>query len=389
MQLYSIPYLLLILWFVLLSIKEVSSRSNEDLEKKLRLCCIISYVLFFGFRGLIATDWLSYYPWFENLDIKNLFNIGYWKSHNNLISFEAGFTIYSMILKKVSDNYFFFQFISTCLDVLVLNYFLRKYSPYYVLGFLVFFVFQGIGYSTNLLRNVKSLMLFLLSIQFLLQRKPLYYFSLNILGMLFHSSAILYLPLYFFVHRNWPRSILIASFIIGNFIFFFNIDIVKGLMIDAIRLLGGKYELLGERYLSGQEKVISVGYFERILTCLLVIFNYKKLISLRKEMPFFLNIYTLYFTFYYFFSGIEIISLRLSILFIFSYWVIWPSIYKIIALKKNKQLFLLFIFIFSFFKVNGITNNIFYRYGNIIWKAESFETRKNVFYRSYHKLKKD
>lgn len=56
--------------------------------------------------------------------------------------------------------------------------------------------------SVNVMRNMKSISFFYLSIPFLIQRKALPYFILNLIGFGFHTSSIVYFPLYFILTRS-------------------------------------------------------------------------------------------------------------------------------------------------------------------------------------------
>lgn len=375
----SFPYLIFIFCYILLALVDLRYGQDADVRKKVRYGCIALFLFFIGLRGFIGTDWYSYYYIFGKTP-RIFEGIADYALTDR--SFEPGYLFYSSFFKTIIPDYHFFVFASALIDVLILDFFLRKYVSYYALGFLVFFVFEGLGLS-DLLRNVRGLTFFLLSLPYLEQRKPLPYFSLNLFGLLFHASSILYLPLYFVLHKAWPRKMLIAIFILGNLFFFAHAGIVKPIIMTVTDLLGGKYTLLAENYLEGVfgevSKGLSIGYLERIFTCLLVIVFYNKLIGLRASNRLFINLYMLYFASYFFFADVAVIAIRLALLFICSYWVLWPALYQVMIIQSNRRLFLAFIFVFALLKINGITHGPLWRYDNLLWGVQSYDERSEIF----------
>ena len=106
---YSIPYLILVLYFVLLIILEaIINKQEASLNRNktiIRWASIGGLLFFFGFRGLIGWDWFHYYPEFE--EIPNLFHF---RSDVFESSFyNRGFTLYISFIKIFSNNYFFFS----------------------------------------------------------------------------------------------------------------------------------------------------------------------------------------------------------------------------------------------------------------------------------------
>lgn len=68
-SLYTIPYLLV---FILLYILSVRERNGTISKQKSLLICVITFIIFFCFRGFVGWDWMNYYPIFKNVD--NLFH---------------------------------------------------------------------------------------------------------------------------------------------------------------------------------------------------------------------------------------------------------------------------------------------------------------------------
>ena len=72
---YSVPYLLLSLSLLFLSLNELGKLHVID-KKNSRYIAFILMLFFIGFRGHIKTDFINYYPYFNNLPIITDLKIG-------------------------------------------------------------------------------------------------------------------------------------------------------------------------------------------------------------------------------------------------------------------------------------------------------------------------
>ena len=157
--LYSIPYLTIAV--LLLSLSNFEWKKQT---KKITITFVfIILLVFWGLRGHLYTDYISYYPFFQR--IPDITKLNWRYIVNN--EFEAGFVIYSSIIKTICPNYYFWVFVNSLIDLLILTHFFKRYSNSTLWSYIFFFGFMGLTIEINLLRNVKSIMLFLLSIPFL------------------------------------------------------------------------------------------------------------------------------------------------------------------------------------------------------------------------------
>jgi hypothetical protein len=212
----------------------------------------------------------------------------------------------------------------------------------------------------NLLRNSKSIILFLISIQYIIKRNFTKYIILNIIGCFFHTSSILYLPLYFFLNKAIPRPLVFIIFLIGNVIFLLDIKWLKNILLLISNISDYRLFLLIQKYLENDYYSrgwgIGLGYFERLMFLLLVLFFQNKLMKISKNNIIFINLAFIYWLLYLYCSELYIIMRRIPMLFICSYWIIFPRIYGLIS-KQKKYIFILLLLIYSFWKLslnNGI-----------------------------------
>ena len=346
---------------------------NERKKHMLFVFSIILLIGFLGLRGFIGWDWWAYYPSYNNLP--------------NGFNYEIGYEIWSNIFYKIGLSYHHFTFINTVADILILAYVLKKYSKYPIFSMFLFLAVQGLSFEVDLLRNAKAVLLFIISIQFIKERKIIPFLILNILGMTFHMSSVIYLPMYFILNRNYSRKIVLPLIILGNIYYLFDtklfIHILEYMSSILPAAVGGKIT----SYLSiiPQNYKLPVGtlYFERLVTFIMVFFFLHKEKNHReKENPYSLimeNSFYIFYLIFLFTSEFFIASTRIGILFIYANWFLWGDIIENLRDTKIKAaVFLIAVLIggnriYNHFDFNG--NKILYRYENIITDHKSYEEK--------------
>ena len=346
---------------------------NERKKHMLFVFSIILLIGFLGLRGFIGWDWWAYYPSYNNLP--------------NGFNYEIGYEIWSNIFYKIGLSYHHFTFINTVADILILAYVLKKYSKYPIFSMFLFLAVQGLSFEVDLLRNAKAVLLFIISIQFIKERKLIPFLILNILGMTFHMSSVIYLPMYFILNRNYSRKIVLPLIILGNIYYLFDtklfIHILEYMSSILPAAVGGKIT----SYLSiiPQNYKLPIGtlYFERLVTFIMVFFFLHKEKNHReKENPYSLimeNSFYIFYLIFLFTSEFFIASTRIGILFIYANWFLWGDIVENLRDTKIKAaVFLIAVLIggnriYNHFDFNG--NKILYRYENIITDHKSYEEK--------------
>jgi hypothetical protein len=343
-----------------------------------------------GFRGFVYTDWQGYYIYYEQCPS---FFAGFFKVNQFIIELadnfpymERGFLLYLLFCKTISANYFFLQIFSFLIDFFILFFFFKRFIPHQIIfGFLLYILFSGFMVEFNLLRNSKAIMIFLISLKYINQRKIVKYILLNILGSLFHVSAVLYLPLYF-INRKFSRKIILFLFILGNLIFILQLQWCKFILLSIASLFSSRLSILLEMYLSwdktSQPYGITIGYLERFFSFIIIYYYSNSLYKKDKSNLIFINFYFLYSFIFLFFSEITILLDRVAILFIFPYWILYPRIYDLLS-RKYKQVFLLILLFYGCLKMAG-NNNIMTIYDNILFGNKSYNERKYLmrFYKN-------
>ncbi len=378
---YSIPYMVYFAFLLLLMFYEFELINRKQNISVVRVLCILGFLFFFGLRGFVYTDWANYYSYFKDLPTEwNQYKLAHFYSQWNM---EVGFNIFSMLVKRICPDFFFWQFISSLIDVLLLNAIFKRYPKYYTLGFIFFFLFNGIIIEINLMRNVKSILLFFYSIRYIEEKKILPYILFNLLGLTFHFSSLIYIPLYFVLNKKIPLIAIWITFIVGNIIYLLQIEYIAPTIMAIAELIGGKVWEITETYFTNNFYMngygITIGYIERVFSFILFFVLYNKIIENNpKYGRIFLNLYFIYFACFSFLAEAAILTDRIPMLFICAYWILYPEVYSLLKVKLGKPIFLIILILYGTMKLSR-NNTIFHKYENVLFGVESYERKvKNL-----------
>lgn len=396
---YAIPYFIVMMILFFACIPITNNHNNigyKYWQREQNFICALLFLLFFGFRGFIATDSLAYYKYYKELPTFFSDSLGDFFKRSDFARWEKGFIFSSIFLKTLSPNYVFFQFINFFVEFIILwivfNRYLSKNSV--LMGFLFYYLF-GVSISINLLRNSKAILLFVLSLDCIYQKNFKRFAFFNILGFLFHASAIFYFPFYFILNRKWNRKFILILFIVGCIIFLFQIKWISLILVQLVNVaIPGRIGTMLIGYVKNDvfssAYGFSIGYLERILTFILVYHNTSKLIEKSPRNLIFINSLYVYCFIYLYFSEMFILVQRFPQLFIYSYWFIWAQLLELMGKHKLEKSVLLFcLFIYGSMKIFYGYNNFAFKYDSMLLTSHlSAEERSYNIKRYYHKLKR-
>ena len=376
-MIYALPYIVLVLLLGFLAILVHQRKEDEAFTRKTVLWGILIYFIFFAFRGFINTDWISYYAEFDKCSWDMLFNYNVGKSR------EPGFLIFMLLSKTIVPNYHFFVFSCSLFNTFLLISFFRKYTDNILIALIIYLVFEGFMINANLMRNSISIFIYLNAITYIYQRRPLPYFSLCLLALTFHFSAIVYFPFYFFIHRKLNKWVYLSIFAVCIIIFILHVPIF--LKLIKLTGIGGAFiETKIDAYTQiSSARGFGMGFIERIITGLLVFCYYEKLSNMRPENRIFINSLVAFYISIFIFSEFAEISKRIYILFIYSYWILWNDLTKCFY-EKNRMLFYTFIGLYCIVKTATTLNAPIHEYDNLLFGGiKSYQERKYIFQKTF------
>ncbi|MEG1451024.1 MAG: EpsG family protein [Cetobacterium sp.] len=332
---------------------------NLKIKERLLKVIVIFLIIFLGTRGLLGWDWYFYYPSFLN----------------ETYIYEKGYMIYTTFIAGIYRNYIFYQLITGTIDIVVLYYIFKKYCKFPILTFAIFFSIQGLQMEVELLRNMKAIILFLISIKYIEERKIFPFLLLNFVGITFHWSALIYLPMYYILNFKYNKKFIVSVFILGSICYVFDIKILANLLEKLEFITSGplKEKILNYRSILPVESFrgLNLFYFERLVLFFIAYF-YEKNNILKNSAYIWISIFL-------FTSELSIVSVRIGILFIYSVWIIFSRGVEIENKKISYSLLSVILFLCGFRLHNNLNfpgNKINYRYQNAIFNKLDYEKRE-------------
>lgn len=370
---YSLPYIIFALTLGALSLLQYST-DNPSHRRWINIVCVAMFMLFFGCRGFIFSDWQNYYPSFEDCSLERVTWLpsGTW-------SYEPGFTLLMLVCKSIVNDWFFFSFVCCCINTCLLLRFFRQRITYLPLGLMVYLCMGGIFLHTDLMRNSIAILIFLNSLEYLEERRPLPYFGLCLLALCFHLSSLFYLPLYFFLHRPCNKWVYLAIFLLGNAVLLLHIplsDMILERLVGEYSdlMVGEKVDAYAEMDNLGESR-LSIGFLERFFSGCMIFLYMDRLKEKRKENVVFINSFLIYVIVAFLFSDFQVLYQRISNLFSYAYWILWYDLIKCFFYKGNRWLFIAFVGLYCILKINGNAGEHNSKYENILFGASSYQER--------------
>lgn len=269
LQLFMIPYLIYLLIILFLSYKGAKN-------KIYRLIQFVLAVLFLGLRDGVGTDFEEYK---ERYDYE-------------IYSFELGYNYLCILLHhfRCSSTYIFLSM--SFLTYLPFYMFLEKLKckrKYFIL-MSFFLYFSTFPIICNVMRECLVAALFFYSYYFIKERKLILYLLLIAIGVTFHTSMILCLPLYWIVNRRIPVLAYTLVYLISFIFCFVSIDRISAYILPFIDEFNQWARYLdSEHSLSGYFSIgILVDIVFNIIFYILCIKN-----KIQKEHPIAFNLFFL------------------------------------------------------------------------------------------------
>lgn len=338
------------------------------------LCAFSLLFLFIGLRGHLYSDFINYFPFYESLPtISHL--------HSSTMAqylFEPGFVIYSSVIKSLGADYFTWVAIGTLIDLIVFRRFFQRYTDSTILPFLFFMAYNGLIIEFNLYRNAKAMDLFLLSIPYLERRRVMPYMLLNILGTTFHISSLIYIPLYFLLHRRMNSIIRWGGIVFANILFLGNIRVVSELIesLGVFQTMAFYDKLTSHAENSAISYGLTFGHIERTFAIVLFTALYVPLTKQRQSNIIFYNCLWLYYVTFLIFHEVEIFVDRIPTLFVFGYWILYTNL--ALLRWRWRQVVMFIAILLAIIKITLSNCSIAAHYENIIFGITDYSARQHT-----------
>lgn len=328
---------------------KVSQAINKKKRNNLAyVVMIIAIICIQGFRWEIGTDWDSYYSYFQTGEDQHA-GVGY----NFLIN----------TFKSLSDNYTLFLLLIAALTFGITGNVFSKHSINPMMSLCLYFCGSLGIWGCN--RQILSMLICLLSLQFIFDRKLILFLLCIVLASTIHITALVFLPAFFLYDKGLsPRLlgiIVLLAFFIGYFRLVNRIPFAQYLaMIDGMT---STTELEGYVGFESQGGSI-IGSFKRLLFVFLALVASKR--SQDAHYSFFLVLYVVGAVGYLMFNGsvLQMFAGRGMMVYSFFEAIVIPfTIYNLPFDKGAKKVLWAVFFLLSFYLMWRDMNSYVIRYG--------------------------
>ncbi len=377
----ALPYIILMLLYAVLA--NIRYFTQQQKTKVYIDCVSIAvFVFFFGLRGFVKYDWVGYYPAYMDLkDLSTLFSTPFadW-------TWEPGYMIFATICHMVFGSWQPFVFLLSVIDIALLARFFRKFNISLPLGIMVFMAMFGVAMTMDTIRNIVAILLFCNAIPYIIERKPVQYFAICLLGCTIHKTMFVFFPFYFFIHRRINRWILLGIFLASCAVYVKQIPIVKSILLFFAGYFGESAKLYFNTYMDFDKggSVLSIGFIERLITGFVVFFYIDRLRAIRKGNDVFINCLYIFLYLFLLLSEFRTVSMRSAMLFSFSYWIVWIDLIKCMGYRNNKLLFIAFITVYCLLKAYSENNASISKYENVIFPHMNYNERLIYFRQHFY-----
>ncbi len=214
----------------------------------LLFCSIMAFFLCFGY--MCGSDWRSYEVMYENIEQS-------WETY--LLLYEPVFLLYTFVCKYIGMGYWGYTIISKLIVYVLIISLMYKYLFYkkdFYLAYIIFLSTSGYYLFIDCpFRNLIAIGIVLQAFPYLFQRRIGPYLFWVLFACSFHSSLIIFIPLYYLVKirmGTWGYTMI--------YLFFFMVLMDKSIIMKLADWLFSWQPLIAHRIESYSEKSsVSVG----------------------------------------------------------------------------------------------------------------------------------
>lgn len=129
---------------------------------------------------------------------------------------EYGYQIFVYLINYLTNEYYWYLFIMALITVILMILAIRKYSIDYLLSIYIYITFGFYTFLFNTVRQAIALAILFYGVKFFLEKKLLKYILVVFIASLFHISAWVMLPFYFFIHFKLRVELKVAFTFISS-----------------------------------------------------------------------------------------------------------------------------------------------------------------------------
>lgn len=336
----------LIIFFVLAVFAFIESFTNFKKNHILHMVAFLMLAFIAGCRYETGVDWVMYEDQMKySYSLTEAFERDKWDWLS--LRLDVGYSILLAIIKTFGGGVQVLFFIIGLAIQFLLYLNLKKYSPKILLSYLIYYSFFFFVFDMSGIRQGLAIQLFFYSLRFIVNKNFTKFFLCIIFATLFHWSAAILLPLYFFINKKISIKFSIFILIFSTVVFSFQIKWLGAIMgdllnkINSFTLLAKKVEAYTTDDTFARERgwdKMTVYIYLKMVVIVFITYFFKEKFENNKYFTIFSNLlliqFLCIFTFYEFFE----ISDRYKSYFLISEVILIPMVLEVINVNFVKQL---------------------------------------------------
>lgn len=381
MLVYIIFYFILVL-FSSCDFLEIQGKRKDNLYTLFKILLI----LFVGLRYKVANDWNNYLSLTKQIESVPEILSGNYYAFANETSIEIGFKLIISIINtffnaETSNSLQVLTFLITlfCYSVLfkvVKNQEEIKYKFLFISTFVGFTMFR----EFDILRQSIAFYLFFYSIQFI-GKDFKRYLGYNIFGVFFHTSAVIFFPLYFVFKSNFKKSVLFILLFFHCFTMFIRFSFISEILeffsgfFPELVFVQKIYNYTSE--LQGGNSLSLVGVLYAIYLFLILINYQKSYLNINLHGKIFINAFLIFIIVNIIFSDSKEIADRFSYFFYFGLAFVFVFVIDLLP-KKLIFPYIILVLVFPYIRFTRIisepkTKSVIVPYRNYFFVSRADE----------------
>ena len=328
--------------FLFISLSSLMELKYNKLSSPLFIFNILIIYFFTVFRYGVGADYFQYEELFKQALPINKISISYFK--DNVHDIEYGYLFFESVIKYFTDEYLVFLVFYVFAMFLFLYKAINNTGLYRNIQLLIFYSFIFLEYIFNAHRQGMAICIIYYAITLIHEDKLFRYTLLVILASLFHKIAIILIPLYFFIRKEFKVSVLFYIVVIALFISYFDlIGIVIKWCNENFSNVAA-FRRMFHYYFNKHDanlKMSAIPYMQRAIMLFILFLFYKRI-------PYtYSNLLVLYVSLFFIFSNVGVLANRVSGILLVSYAIFFSVLICNLKLKGNRLIIILSIFFFS------------------------------------------
>lgn len=361
---YSLAYLIVLLLYLLLGFLEYRFSAYK---RNIQIVECLFFILFFGLRGYIGTDWINYHEYYAT------------KSIWNFTRYEPGFCLLTNLCSAINLPYYSWIFLIVVLQGFLFDFYFRKKIKYMSLAYIVLISFFP-NLVIDTLRNFISILLGMISLDKWSNNQKKLAIVFVVLSILFHTTGIVFIFFFPLTRFYLNKKLVLFLFFCGLAVYFLRIEYIKPIISTIGNMLGGSYSVMANMYLetdaTSASYGISFGILEKILFFILFFLRYDYVVQHNIFDKYIFNLFILYVLAQFYFSEMSILITRFAIILFAGYLIMLTSLNLIYHLKSNRFILSILLITLCLIKASISYNAKIYDYSNVVFQQDDINERK-------------